>query len=44
MAMARPKSARPIDSAVPICGRNRPNDWRTPIDSVTMKAAQAMTT
>src|SRR3546814_8357653 len=26
-----------------ICGRNSPNDWRTPIASVTMKAAQAMT-
>ena len=27
-----------------ICGRNSPNDWRTPIASVTMNAAQAMTT
>src|SRR3546814_11452355 len=43
-AIARSKSDRLIPISTLICGRNRPNDWRTAIASVTMKAEQAMTT
>src|SRR5688500_670237 len=43
MAMARPKLDRLMSSAAPICGRNRPKDWRTPIASVTMVAPTRIT-
>src|SRR3546814_4316741 len=43
MAMARPKLSRPMSSAMLICGMNRPKDWRTPMASVTISAADKTT-